>query len=235
LKIPKFRGTRRINTLEAFPLQYHADVKGVRADLFPYGQKFMPVMGSHHRYCRGKAFVMYGEQVEVAVDSRIMVDAAFFRKMNPGHSMPTIDLDLAFSHNIWEEMHVISDASSETSSAKSHLIDLARLTEEDFIVCCPTVPGFSFSDKMWAEFAVADIEDIVWSSLPFDSLAIANEQRDVVMALVESRNDSSVMFDDVIAGKGQGLNILLHSQPGVGKTLTAEAVAEFLQLPLYSV
>ena len=30
------------------------------------------------------------------------------------------------------------------------------------------------------------------------------------MALVESRNDSSVKFDDVIAGKGQGLNILLQ-------------------------
>jgi hypothetical protein len=30
------------------------------------------------------------------------------------------------------------------------------------------------------------------------------------MALVESRNDSSVIFDDVIPGKGQGLNILLQ-------------------------
>ena len=71
------------------------------------------------------------------------------------------------------------------------------------------------------------------------------------MALVESRNDSSAEFDDVIAGKGQGLNILLQygstsffvlfsltcksGPPGVGKTLTAEAVAELLQLPLYSV
>ncbi len=121
-----------------------------------------------------------GEQVEVAVDSRIMVDAAFFRKMNPGHSMPTIDLDPAFSFDIWEQMHVISDASSETSSdmassdassvlassettfgldsnetspdqAESHPIELARITEEDFIICCPTVPGFSFSDKMWGK------------------------------------------------------------------------------------
>lgn len=33
------------------------------------------------------------------------------------------------------------------------------------------------------------------------------------MALVESRNDSSVKFDDVIVGKGQGLNILLQYGP----------------------
>jgi hypothetical protein len=90
------------------------------------------------------------------------------------------------------------------------------------------VLGFSFGEKQWggstsciilqvirliqdaAEFAVADIEDIEWSSLPFDSLSISNEQRDVVMALVEARNDPSVVFDDVIAGKGRGLNILLQ-------------------------
>ena len=83
---------------------------------------------------------------------------------------------------MWEEIDVISDPSSETSSdmassdasslssseptfdldsneispdqAESHLIERARLTEEDLIVCCPTVPGFSFSDKMWGEILV---------------------------------------------------------------------------------
>jgi AAA+ superfamily predicted ATPase len=71
------------------------------------------------------------------------------------------------------------------------------------------------------------------------------------MALVEARNDPSAVFDDVIMGKGRGLNILLQyvpsrffmsialicesGQPGLGKTLTAEAVAEFLKRPLYSV
>jgi hypothetical protein len=48
--------------------------------------------------------------------------------------------------------------------------------------------------------------------LPFDSLSISDEQRDVIMALVEARDgpsDPSVAFDDVIAGKGKGLNILL--------------------------
>lgn len=36
-------------------------------------------------------------------------------------------------------------------------------------------------------------------------------------------------------GKGKGLVILLHGPPGVGKTMTAEAVAEFTHRPLYSV
>lgn len=64
----------------------------------------------------------------------------------------------------------------------------------------------------------------------------------------------TVPFDDVIDGKGQGLNILLkyvgkvsvysvktsaltHASgpPGVGKTFTVEATSEYFKLPLYSV
>jgi len=42
-------------------------------------------------------------------------------------------------------------------------------------------------------------------------------------------------FDDIIQGKGQGIIILLHGEPGVGKTLTAEATAEEMERPLYTI
>ena len=43
------------------------------------------------------------------------------------------------------------------------------------------------------------------------------------------------MIDDWVKGKGGGLVVLLHGVAGVGKTLTAEAVAELLHRPLYTV
>ena len=58
LQIPKFRRTRRINTLEAFPLQYHANVRAAWAELLASGQKFMSLIGSHHLHCRGADFVL---------------------------------------------------------------------------------------------------------------------------------------------------------------------------------
>jgi AAA+ superfamily predicted ATPase len=41
-------------------------------------------------------------------------------------------------------------------------------------------------------------------------------------------------FDDVVRGKGRGIILQLSGPPGVGKTLTAESVAEVMQVPLYA-
>ncbi|KAK3935966.1 P-loop containing nucleoside triphosphate hydrolase protein, partial [Diplogelasinospora grovesii] len=42
-------------------------------------------------------------------------------------------------------------------------------------------------------------------------------------------------FKDFVQGKGRGINFLLHGPPGVGKTLTAEVLAESSRIPLYIV
>ncbi|KAL9622669.1 MAG: hypothetical protein Q9160_002979 [Pyrenula sp. 1 TL-2023] len=40
---------------------------------------------------------------------------------------------------------------------------------------------------------------------------------------------------DIVRGKGKGLIILLHGAPGVGKTCTAECVADLVQKPLFPI
>ncbi|KAH6725065.1 P-loop containing nucleoside triphosphate hydrolase protein [Leptodontidium sp. MPI-SDFR-AT-0119] len=42
-------------------------------------------------------------------------------------------------------------------------------------------------------------------------------------------------FDDFVIGKGRGIVILLDGPPGIGKTLTAESVAETIKAPLYTI
>ncbi|KAF4240499.1 hypothetical protein CNMCM8980_001148 [Aspergillus fumigatiaffinis] len=68
-------------------------------------------------------------------------------------------------------------------------------------------------------------------------LAIPEDKKKVIKSLTESRVRATTegKFDDIIEGKGQGVIILLHGPPGVGKTLTAEAISERLQRPLYSI
>jgi len=55
---------------------------------------------------------------------------------------------------------------------------------------------------------VADIEEIKWSSVPFDGLTMPDEQRETIMALTDIELDSE--FDDIVEGKGRGIIILLQ-------------------------
>jgi SpoVK/Ycf46/Vps4 family AAA+-type ATPase len=94
------------------------------------------------------------------------------------------------------------------------------------------VYGFSFVTKQWGRMPVANLAPIEFRKDAYDQLVMDPDKKMMVQALVQ---DSSSGFSDIIAGKGGGCIFLLHGEPGVGKTLTAEAVSELLQRPLYSV
>lgn len=96
----------------------------------------------------------------------------------------------------------------------------------------PHLFGFSFAAKQWGLVDVADMHPIEWNSEAFDRLVLPEEDKKLVRALVEYHGES---FGDIIDGKGGGSIFLLHGEPGQGKTLTAEAVAELLHRPLYAI
>ena len=107
------------------------------------------------------------------------------------------------------------------------------------------------------ECAVGALVDVQWSPESFDCLKIPSKTKTLLSSLAETRLDlvPTLPFDDIIDGKGRGLNILLQyvdrdhpiiassltsltspsGPPGVGKTFTVEATAERFNLPLYSV
>lgn len=79
--------------------------------------------------------------------------------------------------------------------------------------------------------------DIKWNTDAFDSLVLPKEQenlKDLILAFAKAQSKSLDSFDDVIQGKGRGIIMQLSGPPGVGKTMTAESVAEVMQVPLYT-
>ncbi|CAN9465966.1 unnamed protein product [Alternaria alternata] len=62
-------------------------------------------------------------------------------------------------------------------------------------------------------------------------LVLAEEYKHLIRALVRFGNDASV--EDIVENKRSDSIFLLHGPPSIGKTLTAEAVAEVLHRPLY--
>ena len=86
-------------------------------------------------------------------------------------------------------------------------------------------------------FAVSQTSEVEWNTEIFKSLVLDEDQRDLVHDLVQAHesNDKEQAFDDIVRDKGKGLIGLLTGPPGVGKTLTAEAVAEVTERPLYMI
>ena len=147
LGIRKFQGAKQVDRLEAFPLEFHRHQQKMEEYLVRCGRHFVSLMGQHHVQYRGNAFYIEdGKYVEVPVDSRVMVDVAHFRKVNPNYARPHIN-ELArpsSSNNIY-----ILFTDTETEEVKSNGLDATTMREDDLMICSQTVYGWSFGNKRW--------------------------------------------------------------------------------------
>jgi signal recognition particle GTPase len=117
------------------------------------------------------------------------------------------------------------------------------------------VESFEFSNKVHSKLTSHDFKaDIDVSQIKqlrprvqsFEQLVLPQGHKDIVEALVKthSRGDRPVRDavgdedndhrEDLVRGKGKGVILLLHGVPGVGKTSTAECVAEYTNRPLFA-
>ena len=147
LGIQTFQGAKRIDRLEGYPLEFHHDPEKMKEYFVKCGQKSVSLMGQHHVQYHGNAFyVENGEYVEIPVDSRIMVDVACFRKINPNYTRPHIN-ELARSSSSDGIFIFFSDTEEEEVKSKG----LETVSEDDLMICSQTIYGWSFDNKRWRE------------------------------------------------------------------------------------
>lgn len=249
INIKEFRGTKKIVKFEVYPLGFVDGVEEMKTRLVERGAVF-----EAYKECRfvgydGAALGKFsrGEQL-FNVKSRIIVDAYSSSRYG---TKPSLEL--------FETPEVVHDMASPASPddtdddcvmleenvgkkpepAPVGMIPLPStenvLTYEQRLVASATVRGYSLRDKKWCSFYISSICDIVWNLDAFASLVAPQEQKDLILSFAESQVKSRDDFDDFIQGKGQGIIMLLAGPPGVGKTLTAESVAEAMKAPLYSI
>ncbi len=119
-----------------------------------------------------------------------------------------------------------------------------EMTDEDYLVCPCWVYGYVLRSRKWVKLDVSLVEDIKESGSGFDSLVLPDGHKETLLALVQTHSKGKKLEVglqaesrqmDLVRGKGKGLIILLHGEPGVGKSSTAESVAEFTHRPLFQV
>ncbi|KAF4959060.1 hypothetical protein FGADI_1938 [Fusarium gaditjirri] len=111
--------------------------------------------------------------------------------------------------------------------------DLQCLDDDMCLVATPWLKDFDLKTKEWAQFYVDDLTPVVWNDAAFNHLVLPGTEKQLAWEFVENKTLAN-SFDDFIQDKGRGIIILMFGPPGVGKTYTAEAVAEKARVPLYS-
>ncbi|PWY77830.1 P-loop containing nucleoside triphosphate hydrolase protein [Aspergillus eucalypticola CBS 122712] len=208
LSIPTFEDTKPIMSLPVIPFVFHNDKDTLRKSLTLRGKLWYQHKGHHHKHYEGLALTSYGDQeIRYKINSRVIIDTEAYLEFHSDESPISLE--------------AISDSPAD----------------KDFLIATPILRGYSLKDRKWLEFFIDGVTDIVWNSRPFKSLILpggeAKDLKDLVLAFASSQSKNSDISDNLLKGRGRNVIVLLHGPPGVGKTLTAECVAEVMQVPLY--
>jgi hypothetical protein len=107
-----------------------------------------------------------------------------------------------------------------------------------FLVLADTTPAFVLAERRWAMLKVEDLKEVKPDREAFKYLVLDDDIKLTVKSLIgkfaSSDGKVSPWPNDFVKNKGEGRIFLLHGSPGVGKTCTAECVAELTQRPLLS-
>ncbi len=107
--------------------------------------------------------------------------------------------------------------------------------EGQCLVCAALIEVFSLVDHVWYRVPVLNLHLPEWMPDPWDQLELSAQRKDLLKTLVNAHTNQVERSEDFIKKKGRGLVFLFHGQPGLGKTLTAEALSESIERPLYRV
>ncbi|KPA39639.1 atpase family aaa protein 3b [Fusarium langsethiae] len=109
-----------------------------------------------------------------------------------------------------------------------------------YLVCSKTMPGFILGDRRWGHLNIANLKPVKTDKEAFKYLVLDDEVKMTVKALIgkfaTDLGEGRVVpwGNDFVKNKGEGRIFLLHGAPGVGKTCTAECIAELTNRPLIS-
>lgn len=106
------------------------------------------------------------------------------------------------------------------------------IEDAELHLCWPRIQAFSLRSKRWLAVDIARVSPIAFRKDAFEQLVLDAKTKTTFKALVQHHQKS---FKDIVDGKSGGVIVLLHGPAGVGKTLSAEATAEILERPLYTV
>lgn len=240
-RIPKYTGHMRCADLNIMPFEFHPNYEKLREQLLERGRRFRDLAGRHFMFYSGVAVKKSSEESDpkrydrIHIEARVVVDCKNYFRFEPDYSYELEELDRTEAAKRQRTMRKYNEGLDQSDQTAYD-----ELQDNELIMASSTVRGFAFMDNRFLEMFVDNLKPIEWDEGCFDQVVLDATPKHTIRALVETHTrrqnePSSDGFDDIIKGKGKGLVMVLHGPPGVGKTLTAECVAELVHRPLYMV
>ncbi|CAJ2511449.1 Uu.00g070740.m01.CDS01 [Anthostomella pinea] len=221
IDISAFDGIREVSKLRCYPFKFHSDQYALRKYLVYRGRKYCSLTGIQYRAYSGDA---------IAVDKVKTVNYAG----RASTSYPEEFIKLHGRVMLDCKSFIDERTDSDITIGEVKNIKPADITEDDYMMCHFALSGFSLTEKSWCWFFVDLLDDIVFDDGAFDALLLPSKQKRLIRALTTKHTSGGGDgFDDLIQGKGRGCIFLLHGEPGIGKTFTAESIADDIKRPLY--
>ncbi|KAK4123302.1 hypothetical protein N657DRAFT_681412 [Parathielavia appendiculata] len=139
-------------------------------------------------------------------------------------------------HALQERKPQFRGAEEMTAIFNSH--GRVVLNRTSFEALDPNSSLAPLGNKKRGAFAASKIGEIKWSDTIIDSLVLNPGRKASIRALILKhglKESATEAFDNFVSGKGRGLMGGLSGPPGVGITLTAEAVAGIARRPIYMI
>lgn len=154
-ELSHFSGARKITSLNCYPLKYHRDEARVRTQLIERGKKFVALGGVYFKSYSGIAHTRQrkGGILKFNIQtSRIMVDPAMFRRINPNYFSSTIQSD----DNDCSDDEVSEYSSNERAFDSHARLPIRRLQKIEGEVC---VSAAGTKDSSGEEKRSSDLKD----------------------------------------------------------------------------
>ncbi|KAL9089773.1 MAG: hypothetical protein Q9165_005567 [Trypethelium subeluteriae] len=207
----EFDGEFRVKIEEAaldcsYGVQPHVRIQDLRLYPLKYAnlavRDYLRERGQFFYSCKnGRYVVGPGQNDDGLSDVRYMVDALTYNML---HIRKKLEFEL-FMHK-----------------PDSNIVD--GHDDEEFVLLLPaTIQGFHMQDKKWVKLPVDKLRPVGWNENAFGNLAVDDDTKELVRALVTNKIEAD-KGTDLVAGKGTGLILLLH-----GKVVLLDEADVFLE------
>ncbi|KXH27776.1 hypothetical protein CNYM01_06680 [Colletotrichum nymphaeae SA-01] len=226
IDIPKFEGEKKVGQLDVYPEQYFEGDR--KKDFEIRGDQICDMLWNGHKYANYDGELMSNKKMKYK--GQIILSAFGDQAIQFEEDKWAFDMDP-------EPVDKARPANGSSEVLQPLWLDPTKdsrdsLTVAHKFIICPVVAGFTLPAKTWVSAHVGNIQDLAQEEVP--EAIVSSEKLKIIKALAERQMSPKPWSADYIKNKGEGVVILLHGPPGVGKTYTVESIAMRKRQPLIS-